>query len=59
MKGTEAVVERTVTGLGYELVEAQLALGGRHLQVGVDLPLELLQLGEPLTGGIGTPRLLL
>jgi ribosome maturation factor RimP len=38
MKGTEAVVERTVSGLGYELVEAQLALGGRLLRVFIDRP---------------------
>jgi ribosome maturation factor RimP len=38
MKGTEAVVERTVSGLGYELVEAQFALGGRLLRVFIDRP---------------------
>ena len=38
MKGTEAIVERTVTGLGYELVEAQLAQGGRLLRVFIDRP---------------------
>jgi ribosome maturation factor RimP len=38
MKGAEAVVERTVSGLGYELVEAQMALGGRLLRVFIDRP---------------------
>lgn len=38
MKGTEIVVERTVSGLGYELVETQLALGGRLLRVFIDRP---------------------
>jgi ribosome maturation factor RimP len=38
MKGTEAVVERTVSGRGYELVDAQLALGGRLLRVFIDRP---------------------
>ncbi len=38
MEGTEAVVERTVSGLGYELVEAQIALGGRLLRVFIDRP---------------------
>jgi len=38
MKGAEAVVERTVSGLGYELVEAQIALGGRLLRVFIDRP---------------------
>ncbi len=36
MKGTETVIERTVSGLGYELVEAQFALGGRLLRVFID-----------------------
>jgi ribosome maturation factor RimP len=38
MKGAEIVVERTVSGLGYELVEAQMALGGRLLRVFIDRP---------------------
>ncbi|NJN40602.1 MAG: ribosome maturation factor RimP [Gammaproteobacteria bacterium] len=38
MKGTESVIERTVSGLGYELVEAQVALGGRLLRVFIDRP---------------------
>jgi ribosome maturation factor RimP len=38
-KGTD-VVERTVSGLGYELVETQFALGGRLLRVFIDRPAE-------------------
>jgi len=38
MRGTEAVIERTVAGLGYELVETQFALGGRLLRVFIDRP---------------------
>lgn len=38
MRGIEAVIERTVTGLGYELVETQFALGGRLLRVFIDRP---------------------
>ena len=39
-KGTDSVVERTVAGLGYELVETQFALGGRLLRVFIDRPAE-------------------
>lgn len=38
MRGTDAVIERTVAGLGYELVETQFALGGRLLRVFIDRP---------------------
>lgn len=39
-EGISAVVDRTVTGLGYELVETQFALGGRLLRVFIDRPAE-------------------
>lgn len=39
-KGIDGVVERTVSGLGYELVETQFALGGRLLRVFIDRPAE-------------------
>lgn len=40
MRGTEGVIDRTVTGLGYELVDTQFASGGRLLRVFIDRPAE-------------------
>jgi len=47
-KDTGSVVERTVAGLGYELVETQLALGGRLLRVFIDRPADS---AAPLSSG--------
>jgi ribosome maturation factor RimP len=38
MRGIEAVLEQTVTGLGYELVDAELPARGRHVRVFIDRP---------------------
>jgi len=38
MRGIEAVLEQTVTGLGYELVDAELPARGRHIRVFIDRP---------------------
>src|SRR5256885_10620876 len=38
MAALEAVVERVVTGMGYELVELQAANGGRMLRLFIDKP---------------------
>jgi len=38
MKGIESVLEQTVTGLGYELVNAELPARGRLVRVFIDRP---------------------
>jgi len=38
MRGIEAVLERTVAGLGYELVDAELPARGRLVRVFIDRP---------------------
>jgi ribosome maturation factor RimP len=38
MRGIEAVLEQTVTGLGYELVDAELPSRGRLVRVFIDRP---------------------
>jgi ribosome maturation factor RimP len=59
MRGIEAVLEQTVTGLGYELVDAELPARGRHVRVFIDRPEDTRPEGDrapaptgPAQGGI-------
>ncbi|MCC6608853.1 MAG: ribosome maturation factor RimP [Burkholderiales bacterium] len=53
MRGIEAVLEQTVAGLGYELVDAELPARGRLVRVFIDRPEGVRRDGEGVPASTG------